>query len=76
MVMEDTNFNPYEELNRTRKAARIAVAVIRHSDVTELPDTPQVNNQLRAIAVRIGENAPSEDTLAVVRAIVNGTPFR
>lgn len=67
-----TDFNPHEELGRTRKAARIAVQCVKYGH-DELPEDPGVDNTLRAIAAGLGLNYPSDATLAIVRQLVNGT---
>lgn len=67
----ETEVNPYEVAARTRKAARIAVQCVKYGH-DELPEDPTVDNTLRAIAAALGENYPSDATLAVVRELVNG----
>lgn len=68
----ETEVNPYEVAARTRKAARIAIAVVK-AGTTELPEGWAVDGNLRALAAALGENRPSDETLAVVRELVNGS---
>lgn len=66
------NFNPYEELNRTRKAAVLATSVLRNG-MDFLPDTPEARGSLRSLAIGLGLIVPSEETLDLTIALVNGT---
>lgn len=75
------NFNPYEELNRTRKAAKIAMRLARCGYMLNgIEDTPDVRRNIVNVAVEVLRlPEPSDETLDIVLALVNerdlpGTP--
>lgn len=71
----ETAKNPYELAARNLKAARIAVAVIRHQpELTEVGTGWANDGQLRQMAAVIGVNEPSDETLAVVRMLIADPP--
>lgn len=72
---QETAPNPYERAARNLKAARLAIAVIRHQpELTEVGTGWANDAQLRQLAAVIGVNDPSDETLAVARMLVADPP--
>jgi hypothetical protein len=67
----ETAKNPYELAARNLKAARIAIAAIRHQPELDAIGEGWANDTaLRQLAAVIGVNDPSDETLKVVRMLV------
>lgn len=67
------SFNPYEELNRTRKAAKIAMRLARCGYMLNgMDDTPEVRTNIANMAEGVLRlPRPSDETIDIVFALVN-----